>query len=308
MPLPRLSRQRLFVAIGALVTGVGAVTMIRVDRARQQLEFETERAKILEQIGTTSQVIVAAQDIPIDTPLEAKMVELMEVPERFVQPYAARTPSDVAGKVTSAPFAKGEQLLLNKLRRPDEAVRTATLSSFMPKGKRAITVGMDTLSGVGGFVQPGDAVDVLWTLNVPGPKEQGPQAVTLTLFQGIQVLATGARTTPARPTPLSAEEAKAASGERLDKPFTVTLALSPQEAALLLFARQQGALQLSLRSTKEDEQRVPIAPANIATLMETALGPEAARAGLQQQGPSQTRTVEVYKGLERSVETVPAAE
>lgn len=305
-PLPRLSRQRLLVGVGALVTGVGAVTMIRVDRARQQLQFEQERAKILAQVGRTVSVVVATQDVPIDTLLEAKMVEVQEVPEKFVQPYAAKTPSDVAGKMTSAPLAKGEQILLNKLRRPEEMIRTTTLSSVMPKGKRAITIGVDTLTGVGGFVQPGDTVDILWTLNVPGPKEQGPQVVTLTLFQGIPVLATGPRMTPSRP-PAATEEAKT-SGDKLEKPFTVTLALSPQETALLSFARQQGALQLSLRSSREEEPRVAVAPANITTLMEAALGPEATQAAGQQPAPTDVRTVEVYKGLERSVESVPTGE
>jgi pilus assembly protein CpaB len=162
------------------------------------------------------------------------------------------------------------------------------------------------LTGVGGFVQPGDKIDVLWTLKVPGPSQQEAQAVTLTLFQGIQVLATGTRTTPTRPPPAT-EEAKAGA-EKLDKPFTVTLALSPQEAALLSFARQQGSVQLSLRATREEEQRVAVAPANITTLMEAALGPEAAEMGGQPAAGADMRTVEVYKGLERSVQSVPSEE
>jgi len=80
---------------------------------------------------------------------------------------------------------------------------------------------------------------------------------------------------------------------------TVTLALEPQAAAVLLYAREQGQITLVLRSRMEKEQRVEITPANMATVMESVLGSEATGPP-----PKPQRTVEVYKGLERSVVAV----
>ena len=88
-----------------------------------------------------------------------------------------------------------------------------------------------------------------------------------------------------------------------------TLALTPQEASIILFAREQGVLQLSLRSPTDKDQRVAIAPTDNNVLLEYVFGhpvqppppPQAPK------GPEQ-RSVEVYRGLERSVVSVDVGE
>ena len=175
----------------ALIMGALAVIFMQQYLAGQQRLLAQERARLLADYRDPVQVLVTTKDVPAGTTIEVHLLDVAKVPEKFVQPYAARTPGDVAGLVTAVPLAKGEQVLMNKLRRPDEVPTGATLAGLTPEGKRAVTVGVDAITGVGGFVRPGDDVDVLWTLKLPqaGGGPQDSQFVMLTLFQKVPVLA-----------------------------------------------------------------------------------------------------------------------
>src|SRR3989338_3910253 len=175
----------------ALVMGTPAVVFMQQYLAGQHRLLAQERARLLQNYQDPIKVLVVSKDMPAGTTLEAGLLELADVPEKFVQPYAARTPRDILGLVTAVPLAKGEQVLMNKLRRPDEAPTGSTLAGLTPEGKRAVTIGVDAITGVGGFVRPGDEVDVLWTLKLPGAGQEDGQIVMLTLFQKVTVLAVG---------------------------------------------------------------------------------------------------------------------
>ena len=254
--------------------------------AKQNRELEQKRQELQANYQQPVEVIVAAKDIPEGTTIEKALLTTAEVPEKFVQPYSVRTPQELLGKVTAAPIAVHEQVLTNKLRKPDAAHTGATLSTVTPKGTRAVTIAVDIITGVGGFVRPGDKVDILWTV------KEGDQIATFTLFQEVPVLAVGADMT-GRPAPPTGREAQAAPSAA--QQYTVTLALAPQEASALLFAREQGKVQLSLRPKMEVGQ-MPIPPANISTLLEAQLGTPS-----QATAPPVTHQIEVYKGLKRDV-------
>ncbi len=269
------------------VMGLVAVILLNQYLIQQRRKLEGERQALLANYPQPIEVIVAAKDLPTGTKLEIALLAKAAVPERFVQPYAVTSPNQLLGKITVAPIAAKEQILLNKLRRPDELPEGSTLSTLTPKGKRAVTILVDSITGVGGFVRPGDLVDVLWT--IPGSNQVEGQVVTL--FQDVPVLAVGSD--------LSAFES-AGSKEANDKSqFMVTLALAPQETSFLLFAREQGRIQLSLRPRTETGP-VAVAPANISTLLEMQLG---IRPNVHP--PKAQREVEVFQGSERKVITLP---
>ncbi|MCA9401217.1 MAG: Flp pilus assembly protein CpaB [Candidatus Omnitrophica bacterium] len=121
----------------------------------------------------------------------------------------------------------------------------------VPPGKRAITLNIDSLSAVGGLIDPGDIVDIIAELNMPdqdNPKVK--QKVTSVLFQKVLVLAVGSRFNPAVQAPQKyAQQQKARS-------LHITLAVTPEEAGLLTFAQRRGKLQLTLRSPIEEETQV----------------------------------------------------
>jgi len=278
--------KRLLPLLFALAMGSVAVALMRQYLAQQRLALERERRRLMAQYQAPIEVVVASQDLPEGLTLDPSHLTIAEVPERFVQPYAVRRPGDVLGLVTLVSIAEGEQVLLNKVRRPEAVPKDATLSNLTPRGKRAVTIGVDAITGVGGFVQPGDTVDILWTIQLPQPGQEG-QVVTLTLFQDVLVLAVGPETV--------GRVRQRAEGSQ--EGYTVTLALTPQETSFLLFAREQGRIQLSLRS-RSDSGPVAVAPANINTLMETVLG-------VSGSSPKPPRQVEIYKGLKRDVVQLP---
>ena len=289
-----LSGARRFLPLAVSLVMAGAAVMVMRGVIEQEHRAVAQERQRLQTKYRTVDVLVAAKDVPGGAVIEPKDLTIAQVPETALQPYLARGPQDLVGMVTMAPIAEGEQFLTNKVRSPLQVPETATLSSLTPKGKRAVTIGVDAVTGVGGFVRPGDAVDILWTITVPGqqpaggaPSSQG-DLVTLTLFQEVPVLAVG-REILGRSTQTSEPSNQ----------YTVTLALTPQETSFLLFAREQGRIQLSLRSQQEEGQ-VAVVPANINSLMHAMLG-EA-----EEPPPAKPqRQVEIYKGLERDVVLLP---
>lgn len=283
--------RRVIPLVFSLAFGLVGVVLARNWYQAQARTFERQKQELLANYKPPVPVVAAAKDLPPDTTIDASHLTTIGVPPPFIQPYAARSPNEVVGLVTIAAIAEGEQLLTNKLRRPGAAPMAsadATLSTLTPKGKRAVTIAVDSITGVGGFVRPGDKVDILWTLKLPGD-----QAATLTLFQEVPVLAVGGEIAgrPAR----RGEEGAPAAGS-LSVQATVTLAMSPQDTSALLFAREQGRIQLSLRPKLETGQ-VLVPPANIQTLLAAQLGIEPT----EPPPPQMTRQVEIYKGLKRDV-------
>src|SRR3989338_7381579 len=288
--------KRFLPFIFAGILGVTAVFLLQRYLKQQRQQVEAERQKLLGQYKRLSpvDVIVAIKDIPEDTMIIGDLLETRSIPQQFVQPYATVRIMDALGMYTKVPIAKGEQLMTNKLRRTSERPIGDTLSAVTPEGKRAVTIGIDALTGVGGFVRPNDTVDVLWTFQLPQPGGQGHDLVTLPLFQNVSVLGVGSEIIG---TKLSGDDKKPAAAAAAAN--TITLALEPQAAAVLLYAREQGQITLVLRSRMEKEERVEVTPANMAMVMESLLGSAATGPP-----PKPQRTVEVFKGLERSVVAV----
>ena len=287
--------RRLFPFVFAIILGVGAVVVMNSVITNERRAIAVERQRLYKDYVTPVDVVVASKDIREGTTIDTSHVKIASVPEKFLQPFAARGAHEILGKVTLTPIAEGEQILLNKVRLAEAVPMGATLSSITPKGKRAVTIGVDAVTGVGGFVRPGDTVDVLWTIQLPtAPPAPGAQpqsqVFTVTLFQEVPVLAVGREIM-----------GRATGTTDTSNQFTVTLGLDPQGTSFLLFAREQGRIQLSLRA-RQDEGTIAVAPATIDALVQTVLGSAA-----MPQAPAApaTREVEVYKGLKRDVVLLP---
>jgi len=124
---------------------------------------------------------------------------------------------------------------------------------------------------------------------VQQPGSQDRELVTVTLFQNVSILGVGDQLLGRS----AGEGEPAVAGGN-----TVTVALDPQETALLLFAREQGQVSLALRSRMDKDQRIEVPPANMASLIQSVMGSEAV---VEAPSPAPQRTVEVFKALERTV-------
>jgi len=282
----RLKRLLPFIIAGVL--GLAAVVVLQRYVTGERVAVEEIRKKLLAEYQNPVEVVVARRDIAEGTAMTPELLERALVPPKFIQPYATHRAADLVGKVTRVPIAKGEQVMTNKLALPERPLAN-TMAGLTPQGKRAITIGTDVLTAVGGFIRPGDQVDVLWTFQAPSPVRKGSELLTVTLFQDVQVLAIDTRM-------IGVDE----NGEGGGQVSMATLALTPQETELLLFAREQGQVALSLRSHLEREGIVAVPPASLGAIMELVLG-----APMQPpEPPLEPRNVEVIRGLDRSMVSV----
>ena len=122
----------------------------------------------------------------------------------------------------------------------------SSLALRTPAGKRAYTVRIDSLSAVGGMVNPGDFVDVIAHLDIPDPSTGESENVSSVVFQNIQVLAVGTNLQA----PGGYDEQQKA------RALNLTFALTPEEAGLMSFMERNGKMQLALRSPSEGETEV----------------------------------------------------
>lgn len=183
--------------------------------------------------GPQVPVVVAARTIPAQTRLTAEMLATRQVPADVAGRLAVQRLEDAVGKVTKVPLAEGEFVLSTKLARGDG---TDGLAYRVPEGHRAVSIAVDPVVAVGGFVQPGDRVDVL--VGLPGGQPGVPEPQARVLVENVLVLAVQQRT--------------AAEGEPAgDSLAHVTLALEPRYAAQIVLAEQEGRLRLLLRPAGE---------------------------------------------------------
>jgi pilus assembly protein CpaB len=172
-------------------------------------------------------VVMAADDIQVGTKLEAHQVHVVTLPQSAVPPGAFSATSQVLGRGAILPVSKGEFILPSKL----AAVNAGTgLPSMIPQGMRAVSVRVNDVVSVAGFVQPGTHVDVLATGQGSGNDRQ-----TTTVLENVLVLAVG-KSLDRNPL-VDAQTAP-----------VITLAVSPDDAQKLALVSQEGRIQLSLRN------------------------------------------------------------
>lgn len=303
MPITQI-RKRLPLII-ALACGIWAILLLNIYLKRREGEIETKIwEKIKPQLQNQSAkqpvmaaVLVAGKDIPPQVPITHTDLLIKEVPVDYIQPQAVASLEEVIGQIASVPIMAGEQILKTKLLPPGKIGKS--LSEITPAGKRAVTVSVDNIASGLALIRPGDFVDVSALISLPSAagqapaKESGPRLVLL--FQNIEVLAVGSEFVV---TPESAkkEQAKTTGAGST----TVTLALSPQEAALLSFVQENGKIKLTLRAL-EDTRKETVRPADWDTLLQYLSGGK----GPAPEG-KQPATVEIYRGVNK--ETVPLSE
>ena len=190
-----------------------------------------------QQAASTKQVVVAKDAIGADTVIQEGMLKVVEMPSTAAQPDAFKEMKDVVGKKTTQPINPGDQLT----RRRFSAAQNTGLQVSIPKDKRAVTIAVNEVTSIAGFVKPGQYVDVI---NVVA-KQNAKPAMGKMILQNVLVLGTGAR------------DMSTAGSNRAEKVGTVTLAVDPRDAVKLRVAQQEGGtISLALRPLKPEEENV----------------------------------------------------
>jgi len=225
-------------------------------------------------------IVVARGEIAYGAPISFEMVRLQDWPKEAIPPEAFTSLEAVLGTSDQQPrrarrsMVAGEPVLHNKVSNFGEKV---TIADIIDPTKRAMAIRVNDVSGVAGFVTPGDRVDVLLTRRL-----NGDNMITTTVLQDIVVRGTDQL-----------------ADEDLDKPNvarTVTVEVTPEEAQRVALAQQAGTLSLTLRNlattAKPDIRALNV---NELTGTGSATGSKKGRAA---------PTVTIIRGGERSSETV----
>lgn len=298
-------RKKLPLIIGVLLSLVAAY-LIKVYTDQQRQVIIEDARKSIERIQTEQvPVLVAVKDIPKGSAIEKDSVGAAIVPMQHVQPQAATSLDRVAGMIAVVPISRGEQITLNKLMSAKEITTTGgSLAMVTPIGKRAVTISVDDISGVGGMIRPGDYVDIVAMAAIPVSTPEGKEvsrSAAVPLFQNVLVLAIGQETGA-----VLLEEGRYKKEEKKEISPLITLALNPQEANFLAFVQEQAKIRLSLRSPS-DAKIEPLQPANWDSLFQYLMPRELLEAKQKEAEkiaePEPGEYIEIYRGL--SKEKIP---
>ena len=216
--------------IGALALAAGFLASVYVYK-NLQAKSGTPR--------DTAEVMVAANDLQVGAKVEERDIKVIKIPSDDLPFGAPRKKADVVGRGVIIPISKGDFILPNSLAGENAG---AGLPALIPPGMRAVSVRVNEVVSVAGFVTPGTRVDVLLT-GTPGAS--GEQQTT-TVLQNVAVLASGNRLE------------RTSTGEAQNT-AVITLLVTPDDAQRLTLASSEGHIQLALRNpldTKQDE--VPV--------------------------------------------------
>ena len=263
MPMPN-RRSLVFLAL-AVVFGVGAALAARSYIAQRSVPPTVSAPEL-------APVVTAAREVAAGRALNPEDLDVVEWPAKLVPQGAHANPDRLVGRVVSRAVVKGEPIFASGLLPEGTA---AGLPALISEAHRAVSVKVDQVVGVAGFVQPGARVDVLATLR--NTKEGNFSNVIL---QDVRVLAVDQTIDRAR------------DGE--PKVVNVaTLEVDPAEARRLVHAAHEGRLQLALRGPGDGE----VGPTR-AVVARDLMGKPKARAPKAASGP----TVQVIKGTSVSNE------
>jgi pilus assembly protein CpaB len=193
---------------------------------------------------TGPKVLVAQRALPVGTIITPDAIGYQPWPKDMVDnAYFVEGQSDLdkmLGTVVRHPITAGEPVTRGALVAPGDR---GFLAAALGPGMRAITVPVSAKTGVGGFVFPGDHVDMMLTQSVSG--EGGPSLkVAETILRNVRVLATDQST----------ESTQNAEGKTKVRAFrTVTLEVTPRIAEKVAVAQTIGTLSLSLRSIADNQ-------------------------------------------------------
>jgi pilus assembly protein CpaB len=218
-----IKRRGLFLILISLVLALGAAW---VARSWLQARLTADAAPA----DASVPVVVAAMEIPFGTKIEPRHLRTITLPRSAPLGVHYEKPEDVVGLIATQKALAGEILL--KERFADRATGS-TLAAIVKPDMRAVTVRVDDVVGVGGFLLPGNHVDVVASrLN----KDQRAEAATV--LRDLNVLAVD----------------QTASQDK-DQPVVVravTLEVTPQQAEVLVKAREEGKIQLTLRNPLDE--------------------------------------------------------
>jgi pilus assembly protein CpaB len=275
--MARRTRPFLLLILALISGGVAAAVALRYIQQQSTPLMAKEPAK--------AQVVVAARTLPLGALVGERDVKTLEWTGGAVPAGFLSNPAEVVGRGLLVPIQENEPILVSKLAAQGAG---GGLPVIIDEGMRAITIAVDQVVGVAGFVLPSTRVDVLLTLQ---SNENLKEPATKVLMQNVRTLAAGQ----------SIQQDKEGKPQQV---AVVTFLVSPEQAETLALASQQGRIQLTLRNMLDTSQ-----VATNGTRMSALMGnvpqrrtPTRRAAAVRTATPEPTpTTVEVFRGGQRTL-------
>ena len=233
--------KKLALLVGALVIAVVTAVMAK----NMFAGAGAQQAAAAQAVPTGPKVLVAKKAMPVGTIIDADSFAYQPWPKElmqsayYVEGSADANPQSLIGTVVRYQITAGQPVTRGSLVGPQDR---GFLAAALGAGMRAITVPVNSSTGVAGFVFPGDHVDMVLTQQVEGGGEGPALKVSETIVRNLRVLATDQRVTD-----------KDKDGKIEVKTFAnVTLEVTPRIAEKIAVAQSLGTLSLSLRSIADN--------------------------------------------------------
>ncbi|MEM7780133.1 MAG: Flp pilus assembly protein CpaB [Pseudomonadota bacterium] len=234
-----MDKKKLVLLLGALVVAIGSAFLARS-------MFAGDAAPVAEAAAPEPEgpkVLVANRALPAGTIITADAMGYQAWPEELVQDaYFIEGESDMSqllGTVVRFPVTAGEPVTQGSLVRPGDR---GFLAAALGPGMRAVTVPVSATTGVGGFIFPGDRVDLVLTQTFTAGR--GDIDGGETILTNLRVLATDQST----------ETVTDEEGKTVVRAFrTVTFEVTPEYAEMISVAQSMGSLSLALRSLSDSQ-------------------------------------------------------
>src|SRR5437764_2899759 len=211
----------------------------------------------------TQPVVVAAAELPLGAELKKEDLAIANFPDGQAPEGSFTRVADIIGRGVVTPLVKNEPVLKGKLASKEAG---SGLPPIIPDGMRAVSVRVNEVIGVAGYVLPGTRVDVLATAT---PTSQQQDTTSKVILSNVQVLTAGTR--------MDQDQEKG-------KPVqvtVVTLLVYPEQSERLALASTEGKIQLALRNpTDKSAPETPgIKTAGLLGLTKPVAAPSRAAGG-----------------------------
>jgi pilus assembly protein CpaB len=191
------------------------------------------KREIAEQLAMvkSEDIVVAAHDLPVGAKIDASAIKLVRWSRDSLPLGAFTDPAAPLNHFTRTDFVQNEPLVADRLFDGDK--NPGVLPLLIPKGLRAMSVAVDEVSDIAGFVMPHARVDVL--VSMAGGGAAGAQPLSKIVLQNVEVLA-------------AAQQVETSDSDKPEIARVVTLLVTPNDAELLALASHEGALHLAMRN------------------------------------------------------------
>src|ERR1700733_12824671 len=237
-----MRRPAIFVVLAGIAAMVAAMVVYSALKRRE--------AQVQQAMAQSVDIVVAAHDLTLGTRLDAGALKSVRWSRDSLPPGAIMDPGSVIGQFTKSSFIQNEPIVADRLFTGDK--NAGILPLLIPTGMRAMSVPVDEVSDIAGFVLPHTHVDVLVSLS------QADRSISRIVLQDVEVLAI------------------AQDIERFnDQPQpvrVVTVLVTPEQAERLTLASREGTLRLAMRNYN-DKQIVSTDGVDLTQMMGTGPAP-----------------------------------